>query len=83
MNPFQVLSVIGEGNVDLTEDPTSEYSNLKGVWKDTLLVQARVTVTVRTQYRRYIGDFVLHCHILDHEDGGMMQNIRIVLPGGQ
>jgi FtsP/CotA-like multicopper oxidase with cupredoxin domain len=83
VNPFQVLSVIGEGNVDLTEDPTSEYSNLKGVWKDTLLVQARVTVTVRTQYRRYIGDFVLHCHILDHEDTGMMQNIRIVLPGGQ
>jgi FtsP/CotA-like multicopper oxidase with cupredoxin domain len=37
---------------------------MKGVWKDTLMVQDDVTVTVRTQYRRYIGDFVLHCHIL-------------------
>lgn len=28
-----------------------------------------------------IGDFVFHCHILEHEDGGMMQIIR-VLPAG-
>jgi Multicopper oxidase len=34
-------------------------------------------------YERYIGEFVLHCHILDHEDQGMMQNVRIDLPGGQ
>jgi L-ascorbate oxidase len=33
-------------------------------------------------YQRYIGDFVLHCHILDHEDQGMMQNVRIALPDG-
>jgi Multicopper oxidase len=31
----------------------------------------------------YIGNFVLHCHILNHDDRGMMQNIRIVLPNGQ
>ncbi|ADI10906.1 multicopper oxidase type 2 [Streptomyces bingchenggensis BCW-1] len=34
----------------------------------------------RSRYERYIGDFVLHCHILDHEDNGMMQNIRISIP---
>jgi L-ascorbate oxidase len=25
-----------------------------------------------------LGDFVLHCHILEHEDGGMMARIRVV-----
>ena len=25
-----------------------------------------------------IGDFVFHCHILEHEDGGMMARIRVV-----
>ena len=25
-----------------------------------------------------IGDFVYHCHILEHEDGGMMAHIRVV-----
>jgi FtsP/CotA-like multicopper oxidase with cupredoxin domain len=66
-----------------------QYPGLKGVWKDTLFVKnigggslGAYTVVIRTRYERYIGDFVLHCHILDHEDQGMMQNIRIALPDG-
>ena len=73
-----------------------QYAGLKGVWKDTLwlksIISSKVkipegtdgiyTVKVRTRYQRYIGEFVLHCHILDHEDQGMMQNVAIVLPGG-
>ncbi|HSC45852.1 MAG TPA: multicopper oxidase domain-containing protein [Candidatus Acidoferrum sp.] len=27
-----------------------------------------------------VGDFVFHCHILEHEDGGMMNIIRVVQP---
>ncbi|TWB20476.1 FtsP/CotA-like multicopper oxidase with cupredoxin domain [Nitrospirillum amazonense] len=37
---------------------------------------------VRTRYERYIGEFVLHCHILDHEDQGMMQNVEIGISDG-
>jgi hypothetical protein len=25
-----------------------------------------------------LGDFVYHCHILEHEDGGMMARIQVV-----
>jgi L-ascorbate oxidase len=77
------------------EDP--QYRGLKGVWKDTLWVKSLIgsakcntnpgtgiyTLVVRTRYQRYIGEYVLHCHILDHEDQGMMQNVNIVLPNGQ
>ena len=76
-----------------TADP--QYRGLMKVWKDTLWVKSLIgegaipagtsgiyTITVRTRYQRYIGEFVLHCHILDHEDQGMMQNVAIVLPGG-
>ncbi|MET1077198.1 MAG: multicopper oxidase domain-containing protein [Pseudomonas sp.] len=66
-----------------------QYAGLKGVWKDTLFVKnigggvaGVYQVVIRTRYERYIGDFVLHCHILDHEDQGMMQNVRIALPDG-
>jgi FtsP/CotA-like multicopper oxidase with cupredoxin domain len=39
------------------------------------------SVTLRMDFRgRDIGDFVFHCHILNHEDQGMMAIIR-VLPG--
>lgn len=27
---------------------------------------------------REVGDFVFHCHILEHEDGGMMARIRVM-----
>lgn len=51
-------------------------------WKDTLFVDAGTTVKVRTRYETFDGDFVLHCHILDHEDQGMMEAVRIA-PGPQ
>jgi FtsP/CotA-like multicopper oxidase with cupredoxin domain len=75
--------------------PDPQYPGLKGVWKDTLWVKSLVTspdnpypkgiytIVIRTRYERYIGEYVLHCHILDHEDQGMMQNVRIDLPDGQ
>ncbi|WP_224653526.1 multicopper oxidase family protein [Pectobacterium versatile] len=74
----------------------SQYAGLKGVWKDTLWIKSNITkplssinaptgtykISIRTRYERYIGEFVLHCHILDHEDQGMMQNVVIGLPDG-
>jgi FtsP/CotA-like multicopper oxidase with cupredoxin domain len=36
------------------------------------------TIVMRTHYERFPGTFVLHCHILDHEDEGMMQKVSIV-----
>ena len=37
------------------------------------------SVTVRADFRGPdIGDFVYHCHILGHEDGGMMAIIRVL-----
>jgi L-ascorbate oxidase len=75
------------------QPPDPQYPGLKGVWKDTLWVKSLIpgvdypkgvyTIVVRTRYERYIGEFVLHCHILDHEDQGMMQNVRIDVPDGQ
>ncbi len=39
------------------------------------------SVTLRIDFRGHdIGDFVFHCHILNHEDLGMMNIIRVVAP---
>jgi FtsP/CotA-like multicopper oxidase with cupredoxin domain len=88
--PGAIDNFAKDKNGKATVDP--QYPGLKGVWKDTLFVKniapgggpaGEYTVIVRTRYERYIGDFVLHCHILDHEDQGMMQNVRIALPDGK
>ena len=95
VNPFQIIKIVDAAGNDVSalgadDDGDPQYPGLKNVWKDTLWIKnpgtdpsARYTITVRTHYQRYIGEFVLHCHILDHEDQGMMQNIRITLPDGQ
>jgi FtsP/CotA-like multicopper oxidase with cupredoxin domain len=36
------------------------------------------SITLRMDFRgAVVGEFVYHCHILDHEDGGMMENIYV------
>lgn len=63
VNPFQVVG----------GDPDNP-----GFWKDTIIVPDDRRITIRSRYDVFTGKFVLHCHILDHEDRGMMQLVEIV-----
>jgi FtsP/CotA-like multicopper oxidase with cupredoxin domain len=40
------------------------------------------SVKLRMDFRdpKIIGTFVYHCHLLEHEDGGMMGTIRVIAP---
>jgi FtsP/CotA-like multicopper oxidase with cupredoxin domain len=50
-------------------------------WKDTLYVATEDgTVRLRTKYEDFTGRFVLHCHLLQHEDQGMMEAVQINAP---
>ncbi len=79
VNPFQIIGITRTdgGTVD------AQYKDLIGTWKDTLLVIKDHKIEIATRYQRYIGEYVLHCHILEHEDQGMMQNVKVVLPDGK
>lgn len=44
---------------------------------DTVLVLPGQTVRVQLTFSRYSGLYLYHCHILEHEDMGMMRNFRI------
>jgi FtsP/CotA-like multicopper oxidase with cupredoxin domain len=41
-------------------------------WQDVVNVPARSNVKVRIAFEDFTGRTVYHCHILDHEDQGMM-----------
>lgn len=64
VNPFQVTEINGL--------PLAEK-----VWLDTVPVPAAGTVRFRTRFTDFTGRYVMHCHILPHEDTGMMLNISI------
>ena len=56
-------------------DPAYGYtpngSNQLGTW-------GAVDQTVRMLFQDYLGTYVFHCHILAHEDAGMMQAVMVV-----
>jgi FtsP/CotA-like multicopper oxidase with cupredoxin domain len=59
------------------QPPPPEEAGFQDVWRldpgDTVEVAAKVT--------DYLGSFLLHCHMLDHEDHGMMATFEVVKPG--
>lgn len=61
-DPFQMLDAAGT--------PIQE-------WKDTALVKAGARMTLRTAFRDFTGVRMFHCHILDHEDRGMMATLAV------
>jgi FtsP/CotA-like multicopper oxidase with cupredoxin domain len=69
INPFQVRRAS-------PRDKAGEKNEL--VWKDSIVVPAGAPVSLWTQYDpRFIGKFVAHCHLLDHEDAGMMELMEV------
>lgn len=74
VNPFEVLSI--------KEDATGQETLEAPVWRDTIVIRQGFTIRMRTRYEDFSGVFVQHCHILDHEDQGMMQLVEVVDPNG-
>jgi blue copper oxidase len=51
-------------------------------WKDTVLLNDRETVDVLIRFEQYSGEYdgqyVMHCHQLEHEGMGMMTNFKVI-----
>ncbi|MGQ0480386.1 MAG: multicopper oxidase family protein [Pseudonocardia sp.] len=48
-----------------------------GVPQDVVLIPARGWVRLRIPFTGFSGRSVYHCHILDHEDAGMMATVNV------
>jgi hypothetical protein len=53
-------------------------------WKDTAIVRPHelLRVIMRFAPDGYLGDYVFHCHMLEHEDNEMMRQFTVVPPRG-
>ena len=65
VDDFQVISVYGE---DYDADG----------WQDTVILPPGGEVVIRLAFRDFTGKFVYRCHILNHEDNGMMAVVEVV-----
>jgi len=50
-------------------------------YQDTWRLDPGDTVEVAAKVTDHLGPFLLHCHMLDHEDHGMMATFQVVKPG--
>ena len=60
--------------VDAVDIPSSGRPD----WRDVVIVPPRDQVTVRMRFADFGGRTVYHCHVLDHEDRGMMGVIEVL-----
>ena len=52
-------------------------------WQDVVwLPRGRGRAVFRSRFPDYVGQYVNHCHILLHEDNGMMQLVEVVAASG-
>ena len=65
VNDFKVLSMNGI--------PYTSYGE-----QDTVVLPPHGDVVIRMAFLDFTGKFVFHCHILAHEDGGMMKVVEVV-----
>jgi FtsP/CotA-like multicopper oxidase with cupredoxin domain len=77
--------LIVEINGKRVEQDSVFYDNVNlGVHKDSAGNTVGDIVKVRFKFHPVAaGPFVYHCHVLSHEDLGMMANICVYLPGQQ
>jgi len=70
---FQVLSIDGAA-------PPAELAG----WKDTIFVRPGTTVKIAMRFTDYADPdtpYMYHCHLLMHEDRGMMGQFVVTEPG--
>jgi FtsP/CotA-like multicopper oxidase with cupredoxin domain len=73
---FQVMAIDGQP----ISDPALRDTMDIPYWSGT---GPYPSITVRMDFSdpNILGTFVYHCHILEHEDGGMMGEIQVLPPG--
>ena len=47
------------------------------VWKDTINVPMKTTARLLVTFDERPGEWMIHCHILDHAEGGLMGTVRV------
>ena len=88
INPFQVIEIYDPESMG----ETPQIMKPPYVWQDTIVLPPSFDVRtasgtterryghvkIRHRFLDFPGKFVLHCHILGHEDRGMMQLVEVV-----
>jgi len=71
LKPFDIA--VGGTTTPLPAPSDRPIEKWEEGWKDTFNLRAGEWITVAGQFDDSTGEFMYHCHIIDHEDEGMMR----------
>lgn len=77
--PFDLDLYNKTGKVVYTGPATPPKPNERG-WKDTVAAPSAQITRIIVKFGPYTGDYVWHCHILEHEDYDMMRPLKVIDP---
>lgn len=89
VNPFQILEIYDPNQSD-PDKRLQTWTPETAIWWDTTALPfPKVTnnvveagyVKIRQRFTTYYGEFVIHCHFLNHEDMGMMKKVEVLNNG--
>jgi FtsP/CotA-like multicopper oxidase with cupredoxin domain len=72
INPFQVTEIL------LPPSTTPIKLPAPWIWWDNIAIPPGGYIKFLSRFVDYTGMYVLHCHILGHEDRGMMQMVQVI-----
>jgi spore coat protein A len=49
-------------------------------WKDTIRAHSKMITQIIVRFEGYVGRYVWHCHVLEHEDNEMMRPFDVLAP---
>ncbi len=80
-NPTEVTHMVHIHDVDqqcISRDggPCYPYETMKETWS----LGSGETLELKMKFTDHIGIYMFHCHILEHEDDGMMSQFEVVAP---
>lgn len=75
--PFDVAEYRRTGKIVFTGPPEEPLDFERG-FKDTVRVDGGMITRIIMHFKDHVGDFVWHCHILEHEDYDMMRPLRVL-----
>ncbi len=75
--PFNLQLYQDKGILEYT-GPAIQPREYERGWKDTVRTDPGMVTRIIMHFKDHSGDYVWHCHILEHEDHDMMRPFRII-----
>jgi spore coat protein A len=77
--PFDLFAYNADKSLVYTGPAVPPAANELG-WKDTVRADPGTVTRIIVKFEGYIGRYVWHCHLLEHEDNEMMRPYDVISP---